>query len=69
MGFKRLDLLTDDELRKELEIVKLLRERTRRRLSGDRELFKDSDGHTIPDCLTTSELIAQLNPEPTGTCR
>ena len=47
----------------------MTRGKTRRRPSGDRELFKDDAGRFRPGSLTTHELVAELGSEPAGTPR
>jgi hypothetical protein len=47
----------------------LTRGKPKRRLGGDRELFKDDLGRFRPGYLTTSELIAELGSEPADTAR
>lgn len=74
MGLKRLELFTDYELRQELKvsadqptrdyILKLLQERSEQRVKGNKELFKDDQGRTIPGYMTTSELITEIDAGP-----
>jgi hypothetical protein len=79
MGLKRLELFTDYELQRELAytddeltrkcITKLLAERSKQRVQGNKELFKDSQGRIKPGYMTTGELFGELDAEPEGTDR